>query len=134
MTPSRLSIAVIALLGLMNLGRGSIHLFAPDGGLKMIAGLDISVAPAVILSLIGGVGAGQITFALVDFVAAGLVRAMVRPLLIIHTIQAGLTVFLLFVWRPMPHDVPGQWGALVTFILIGFFAAIEYSRRRDVAA
>jgi hypothetical protein len=133
MEPSRISLAVVVILGLINLGRGSIHLFANDGGLEMIAGLDISVAPAVILSLIGGVGAGQISFALVDFVAAGLVRAMVRPLLIIHTIQAGLTVFLLFVWRPMPHDVPGQWGALVTFIAIGFFAAIEYSRRRNVA-
>lgn len=133
MAPSRLSVVIIALLGLVNLGRGSIHLFASDGGLEMIAGLDTSVAPAIILSLIGGVGAGQISFALVDFVAVGLVRAMVRPLLVIHTIQAGLQVFLLFVWRPMPHDVPGQWGALVTFILVGFFAAIEYSRKSDAA-
>lgn len=133
MTPSRVSIAVIALLGLVNLGRGAIHLFASDGGLEIIAGLDTSVAPDIILSLIGGVGAGQISFALVDLVAAGLVRQMVRPLLLIHTIQAGLTVFLLLVWRPMPHEVPGQWGALVTFIVVGFFAAIEYSRKRDVA-
>ena len=45
--------------------------------------------------------------------------------------QAALTVFLLFVWRPMPHDVPGQWGALASMVVIGFFAALEYGRKRD---
>jgi hypothetical protein len=132
--PSRLSIIVIAVLGLINLGRGSIHMFAPDGGLEMIAGLDISGARQIILSFIAGVGAGQLTFALVDFVAVARFQTFVRPLLLIHTVQAGLTVFLLFVWRPLPHDVPGQWGALAAFVIIGFFTALEYSRKPHAAA
>jgi hypothetical protein len=119
--PSRLSLAVIALFGLINLGRGSIHMFAPDGGLEMIAGLDISAAPQIILSFIAAVGAGQLTFALVDFAAAVRFRTFVRPLLLIHTAQQALTVFLLFVWRPLPHDVPGQWGALVALVIVGSF-------------
>lgn len=131
MHPSRLSIAVIAVLGLINLGRGSIHLFAPDGGLQMIAGLDISQSTAVVLSLIGAVGAGQLSFAIVDFAALLRFREFVRPLLLVHLAQAALTVFLLFVWRPMPHDVPGQWGALVSMVVIGFFAALEYGRKSD---
>ncbi len=56
MQPSRLSLAVVAILGLINLGRGSIHMFAPDGGLEMIAGLDISTAPQILLSFIAAVG------------------------------------------------------------------------------
>jgi len=132
--PSRLSLAVVAILGLINLGRGSIHMFAPDGGLEMIAGLDISTAPQILLSFIAAVGAGQLSFALVDFAAAVRFGTFVRPLLLIHTAQQILTVFLLFVWRPLPHDVPGQWGALAALVIIGFFTALEYSRKPHVAA
>ncbi len=131
MQPSRLSIVVIALLGLVNLGRGSIHMFAPDGGLQMIAGLDISQSTPVVLSLIAAVGAGQLSFAIIDFAAVLRFREFVRPLLLAHLAQAALTVFLLFVWRPMPHDVPGQWGALVSMVVIGFVAALEFGRQRN---
>lgn len=134
MQPTRISLAIIAVLGLVNLARGSIHLFAPDGGLEMIAGLDISSSTAIVLSFIGAVGAGQISFALVDFAAVARFRTFVRPLLLIHTAQQILTVFLLFVWRPLPHDVPGQWGALAALVIIGFFTALEYSRKNHVAA
>jgi hypothetical protein len=131
MKPLPLSVAVIALLGLINLGRGGIHLFAPDGGLEVIAGLNIAEAPQLVLSFIGAVGAGQITMALVDFAAVAFYRPFIRPLLLIHTAQAALAVFLMFVWRPFPHAVPGQWGALAALVVIGLFAAIEYSRTKD---
>lgn len=132
--PSRLSVAVIAILGLINLGRGSIHMFASDGGLEMIAGLDISQSTAIVLSFIASVGAGQLTMALVDFAAVAFYRPFVRPLLLIHAAQLVLAVFLLFVWRPLPHDVPGQWGALAALVIVGFFAALEFSRKADAAA
>jgi len=132
--PSPLSIATIAILGLINVGRGAIHVFAPDGGLKMIAGLDTAAAPEVALSLIGGVGAGQLTFALVDFLVVFGQPMLIRPLLLIHTVQLLLTVFLLFVWRPMPQDIPGQWGALGALVIVSFIAAREISRKNHVAA
>jgi hypothetical protein len=132
--PSTLSVVAVALIGLVNLGRGGIHLLAPDGGLDMIAGLDVGTSAAVALSLIGAVGAGQITMALVDFAAAWRFRSFVRPLLLIHTVQAALAVVLLFAWRPLPHAVPGQWGALAALIVIGFIAALEFSRTRDATS
>jgi len=131
MAPSRISVAVIVVLGLINVGRGSIHVFAPDGGLEMIAGLDISAARPIVLSFIASIGAGQLTFALVDFAAAAFFRPFVRPLLLIHVVQAALAAFVLFVWRPLPHEVPGQWGALAAVVVIGFFAALEFSRKHD---
>ena len=131
MAPTHVSVAIIAFLGLINLVRGSIHMFAPDGGLVQIAGLDISQGTPIVLSFIAAVGAGQLTFALVDFAAVLRFRTFVRPLLFIHLAQAALTVFLLFVWRPLPHDVPGQWGALASLVVIGFFAALEYGRKGD---
>jgi hypothetical protein len=132
--PSRLSLAAIAILGLINLGRGSIHMFAPDGGLQMIAGLDISQATQIVLAFIASVGAGQLTMALVDFAAIALHRPFVRPLLLIHVANQALAVFLLFVWRPLPHDVPGLWGALAGLVVVGFLAALELSRKPNVAA
>jgi hypothetical protein len=132
-TPLKLSVVVIALLGIINLVRGSIHLFAPDGGLEAIAGFDISQGSAIILSFIGAVGVGQLTMAMVDLSAAAFCRSFVRPLLLIHTVQAVLAVFLLFVWRPLPHAAPGQWGALVGAVLIALVMAIEFSRKDDAA-
>jgi len=132
--PSPLSIAAIAVLGLINFFRGSIHVFAPDGGLQLIAGLDTSSAPQIALSLIAAVGAGQLAFGLVDFLAVFFQRALIRPLLLIHTMQLALGVFLLFVWRPMPHDVPGQWGALASLVIVGLVTALEISRNDHAAA
>lgn len=132
--PSLLSVAAIAVLGLINFGRGSIHVFAPDGGLQMIAGLDTTAAPQLALSLIAAVGAGQIAFGLVDFLAVFFQRSLIKPLLLIHTAQLALGVFLLFVWRPMPHDIPGQWGAIVSLVVVGLIAALEISRRDNAAA
>lgn len=134
MAPSRLSIAVIALLGVINMVRGSIHMFAPDGGLMQIAGLDISQGTPIVLSFIAAVGGEQLSFALIGFAAVLKFRTFVRPLLLIHTVQTGLAVFLLFIWRPLPHDVPGQWGALAMVVVLAFVAALEYGRKADVAA
>lgn len=134
MQPSPASLALIAILGAINFARGGIHVFAPDGGLQMIAGLDTTTAPALALTLIASVGAGQIAFGLVDIAAVVRYRAFVRPLLLIHLAQSALAVFLLFVWRPFAHDVPGQWGALAAFVVIGFFTALEYSRKSDAPA
>jgi hypothetical protein len=131
--PSTLSVAVVAILGVINVARGSIHLFAPDGGLEMIAGFDLGPSAPIVLSFIGAVGAEQLTMALVDLTAVALFRPFVRPLVLIHTAQAALGVFLLFVWRPLPHAVPGQWGVLATLVIVGFVAALEYSRSNDAA-
>jgi len=94
----------------------------------MIAGLDISGGRQIVLSFIAAVGAGQLAFALVDATAVFLARSFIRPLLLIHTVQEALGVFILFVWKPLPHAVPGQWGALAGLVVIGFFAALEFSR------
>ena len=131
MQPSLLSVGVIALLGVINIARGAIHLFAPDGGLEMIAGLDMGTSASLVLSFIGAVGAEQLTMAAVDLAAVAFFRPFVRPLLLIHTLQSALGVFLLFVWRPLPHDVPGQWGALAAFVALGFVTALEISRAKN---
>ena len=125
---SGLAIAVIALLGLINVARGSLHLFLPDSGAGEIAGLDLSAGKQIIVSFLAAIGVGQLAMALVDFTAVLRLRALVRPLLLIHTLEAAGGVFLLFYWKPLPVAVPGQWGALAAVAVLALVSLLEFSR------
>jgi hypothetical protein len=124
--PTRLALAAVGLLGLVNLVRGSIHLFAPDGGLTAIAGLDLSTARQTILFFIGAVGVGQITLGLVDFLVVLRHREVVFPLLLVHLAGMALGLLLFFVLRPLPVAVPGQYGAVFSFLIIGVITVREF--------
>ena len=130
---SGLAIAVIALLGLINVARGSLHLFLPDSGAGEIAGLDLSAGKQIIVSFLAAIGVGQLAMALVDFTAALRLRALVRPLLLIHTLEAAGGVLLLFYWKPLPVAVPGQWGALAAVAVLALVSLLEFSRAADDA-
>ena len=123
--PSRAAIAVLGLLGAVNLVRGSIHLFAPDGGLTDIAGLDLGQARDITLFFIGAVGIGQLALGAVDLLVATRFRLMAVPLLAVHLCEFGLGLFLFFLWRPLPHAVPGQYGAVFSFVAVGLITAWE---------
>ncbi|HEY4345700.1 MAG TPA: hypothetical protein VGN05_15230 [Parvibaculum sp.] len=123
--PSRLAIIAICLLGLVNLVRGSIHLFAPDGGLTSIAGLDLSTARETILFFIGAVGIGQISLGAIDLLAGFRYRAFVFPLLVVHLAETALGLFLFLFWRPLPVAVPGEYGTIFSFIAIGIITLRE---------
>ena len=129
-SPSRLAVAAVALLGAVNLARGAIHLFAPDGGAASIAGLDLSGAPQTILFLFASLGVGQIALGLVDMAAAWRWRSFVRPLLAIHLVQLALAVVALFAIKPPPVFVPGQWFNLALFVLIAVIAGREFLTAR----
>jgi hypothetical protein len=123
---SRIAVGGIVLLGLINLVRGSIHLFAPDGGLTDIAGIDLSQGRDIILFFIGAVGVGQLTLGLVDLAVAWRFRGMVLPLLVIHMVGSCLGLFLFFVQRPLPVTPPGQYGAVVSFVVFGLITLREF--------
>lgn len=128
--PSKIAVAALALMAAINLVRGSIHLFAPDGGLTAIAGLDLSTARETVLFFIGAVGVGQITLGLVDLLAVLRHRALVLPLLVVHVIGLALGLFLFFVWRPLPVTVPGQYGAVFSFVVISVITLRELMLRK----
>jgi len=129
-SPSRLAIATVALLGAVNLVRGAIHLFAPDGGAASIAGLELAGAPQTILFLFATLGVGQIALGLADAAAAWRWHGFVVPLLFIHVVQAGLGVFVLFLFKPPPTPVPGQWFNLAVLVAVVAVALIEMLRLR----
>src|SRR5208283_3469317 len=61
---------VIALFGVLNLFRGSIHTFLPDGGAGVIAGFDLSHSRQTIVFLFAVMGIEQLSLGVVDLIVA----------------------------------------------------------------
>ncbi len=129
MTPSRVSLAVLALLGLLNLGRGAVHAFLPDSGAGSIAHFDLSQGGQTIVFLLATTGAAQIGAGLVDLAVAARYRAFAVPLLGIEAAKAALVMFIAFVSKPPPHEIPGRAGMIVTLSLLLLALAWELGRR-----
>lgn len=106
--PSRLTLIGLGLLGLINLVRGAIHVFLPDGGAGVIAGLDLSTNREAILFLFAGLGAGQIAAGLVDLAVVARWRAFAVPLLVIEVLRGMLFTAVTQLWKPPPVEVPGE--------------------------
>lgn len=129
MTPSRVSLAVLALLGLFNLGRGALHAFLPDSGAGAIAHFDLSQGGQTIVFLLATTGVGQIGAGLIDLAVAARYRVFAVPLLAIEAGKALLALFIAFVSKPPPHEIPGRAGMIATAIVLLLALAWEMARR-----
>lgn len=129
MSPSRVTLGVLVLLGLFNLGRGALHAFLPDSGAGAIAHFDLSQGGQTIVFLLATTGAGQIGAGLVDLTVAARFRAFAVPLLFIETAKQALALFITVVSKPPPHDIPGRTGMIVTLSVLLLTLAWEYGRR-----
>jgi len=99
---------VLALMGLINLGRGAIHAFAADGGAASIAGLDLSSNRQAILSFMATLGLAQIAKGLFELYVVARRRDLVTLFLSMQALDTLLAVANLYFWRPLPVSVPGQ--------------------------
>ena len=106
--------AILGLMGLINLVRGGIHVFAPDGGAHSIAGLDLGDDSATVLSLFG---LQQIVFGLFELYAVTRAPRFVTLLLTLQTATTCLALVNLYAWRPLPVIVPGQPFNVALFAL-----------------
>lgn len=120
----------LVLMGCMNLFRGSVHLFAEDGGAARIAGIDLSQNGEVILTLFAGMGLTQLLMAGIDFAVAFRFRALVPAVVGYHLIQVIATAIIVWWWRELPVDAPGKFGAVgqIPIAALALWAAL---RRRE---
>jgi hypothetical protein len=70
---------VVALIGVLNLFRGSIHTFLPDGGAGVIAGFDLSHSRQTIVFLFAVIE--QLSLGVVDLIVAFRARWLALPML-----------------------------------------------------
>ena len=67
MNPMKLGPAIVlGFFALMNLARGGVHAFSPDGGAGTIAGLDLTTSAATIIPLFALIGVNQIVIGLFE--------------------------------------------------------------------
>lgn len=131
--PSRVTVGLLVLLGLINLGRGSIHAFLPDSGAGVIAGFDLAQGGQMIVFLLAMIGAGQIGSGLIDLLAAGRFRAFAAPLLAIELLRALIGLYIAFVSKSVGADYPGAKGMVVSTIVLALAVAWEFARPRPRA-
>ena len=97
----------------MNIARGAIHAFAPDGGAQGIAGLNMGDEAATILALFACIGLMHLTLGGFRLWAVLRRPDLVLVLLAFQTVQAMLGASHLWFWRRLPVAVPGAMFNLV---------------------
>ena len=105
---NRMPLIVLALMALINIGRGSVHAFAPDGGAHSIAGLDLSGDRATILALFATLGLSQIVKGLFEVWVVLRRRDLIGLFLALQVADTAMAMANLYLWRPFPVTVPGQ--------------------------
>src|SRR6185503_17151372 len=87
---------VVGLMGVINLVRGAIHAFAPDGGAHSIAGLDLGEDSATILSLFATLGFQQIVLGLFELYAAARAPHWIALFLALQTLTTATALINLY--------------------------------------
>jgi hypothetical protein len=118
------------MMGAINLVRGGIHTFAPDGGAHSIAGLELGEDSATILSLFATLGLQQIVLGLFELYAVARAPRFVTLLLALQTATTALALINLYAWRPLPVIVPGQPFNVALFALQLVALVIALTARR----
>lgn len=119
-------VTVLALMGLINLGRGAIHAFAPDGGAHSIAGLTLGADARTILSLFATLGLSQMTKGAFELYVTASRRDLVGLFLALQVVDTALAMINLYAWRPLPVTVPGQPFNLALLIIQALALAIAW--------
>jgi hypothetical protein len=121
---------MLALFAVLNIGRGAIHSFAPDGGAHSIAGLDLGAEAVTIVSLFATIGLMQIALGLFQLWVVLRGRALVLPVLALQTLQTVLGAVHLHWYRPLPVVVPGAAFNLgLAVLLIAVWAVVLFPRK-----
>jgi hypothetical protein len=97
---------------------GSIHLFASDGGVGQIAGIDLSQSREVIVFLFAVMGMQQLAFSALELAVALRYRSFVPLLLCLETLKQGAAVVVIWFYKPLSVAAPGKYGAVVVLPVV----------------
>lgn len=127
--PSRITLGLLVVLGLINLVRGSIHAFLPDSGAGVIAHFDLAQGGKTIVFLLAMIGAGQIGSGIVDLLVVARYRAFAAPLLAIELLRALISLYIAFVSKSVGTGYPGAKGIVGAAIVLTLAVLWEFGRR-----
>lgn len=119
--------AFLAVLAVLTIVPGLIHVFLPDGGAGVIAGIDLGACRPVIVALFAWAGATQIALGLAMLLVALRYRDLVPLLLALVLLERTLHLLNAWVLKPGPHHPPEHYAVLAGVPLIA--AALWLSLR-----
>lgn len=131
--PSRITLGLLVVLGLINLVRGSIHAFLPDSGAGVIAHFDLAQGGTTIVFLLAMIGAGQIGSGIVDLLVVARYRAFAAPLLAVELLRALVALYIAFVSKSVGTGYPGAKGIVGAAIVLTLATLWEFGRPRRKA-
>ena len=131
--PSRITLGLLTVLGLINLGRGAIHAFLPDSGAGVIAHFDLAQGGQTIVFLLAMIGAGQIGSGIVDLLVVARFRALAAPLLAIELLRALIGIYIAFVSKSVGAGYPGAKGIAISAVVLSVAVIWEVARPRPKA-
>ncbi len=118
-------------IALLNFIRGFIHAFAPEGGARSIAHLDLSTNTQNIIFLIATIGVRQIAIGLFQLLIAFKARH-----LIMYAFLIDLVLLLLprLFDKPPASVFPGMIAhhveLTIVVVVLGSFAIVQMNRRK----
>lgn len=127
--PSRITLGLLVVLGLINLVRGAIHVFLPDSGAGVIAHFDLAEGGRTIVFLLAMVGAGQIGAGLIDLLVVSRFRAFAAPLLAVELLRALIALYIAFVSKSVGTGYPGAKGIVGAAVVLTVAVLWEFGRR-----
>ena len=132
----RFPVVVLAFMAVVNLGRGAIHAFAPDGGAISIAHLSFGNQGPTLLSLFATLGLGQMVMGGFQAYIVLRRRDLTGLFLALQLATTLVAMFNLYLWRPLPVTVPGQPFNLALMVIqaVAFWLAIRAERPNPAKA
>lgn len=127
--PATAASRFLVLCGLLSVVPGAIHVFLPDGGAGVIAGLDLARDGGRTIGLFAWAGATQIVWG-VMMLAVGLRYRMLVPLaLALLLLERSLHALNFWVFKPGTHHPPESYAVLVALPVIALFLALALRHR-----
>ncbi|MBM3985868.1 MAG: hypothetical protein FJ296_09310, partial [Planctomycetes bacterium] len=110
---------MLAVLGVLTVVPGGIHVFLPDGGAGVIAGIDLGPCGPAIIALFAWAGATQIALGLVMLAVGLRYRPLVPLLLAVVLLERALHAVNAWAWKGgSGHHPPEHYAVLVGLPLI----------------
>lgn len=122
----------LLLLGIGWVIPGLIHVFLPDGGAGVIAGIDLGSNPAALIGAFAWAGSTQIAHGLVMIAIALWYRPLVPMLLAVSLVERGLLTLTAWATKPSPtgHHPPEHYASAILVPLIFLFLWLSLRQRR----
>ena len=117
------------LIAIVSLGRSLIHVFLPDGGAGVIAGLDLSLGKENIIFAFGLWGVSQVIYAMIQLLVAFRYKSLI-PLMYILLITETLGRMMVGIIKQpiLLHTPPGgigNWILLPTAMIMLYLSLKE---------